>query len=231
MKKSPKNWTFSAWLYIVLYSLFWNGGFDLKKNFKTTALVLLLVIITLSVLDNLKISDSVEELQENKQKLSNQIASLKIELGNSFSTSDELEKENKRLVENLTQLEEEVDSLKSVDYQEFMDAISTVESYKTAETLEEARQFMSIRVGTSTLDRAGTCPCSWLFDIRSFEWIPNTVIKLSEFTIEKEKILLTYNTIEDIERDYQFVMTKEEEGNTNVERWKIEKIKLKEKGN
>jgi len=196
----------------------------LKKDLKTSALVLLIVVIALGVFDNLKISDEVEELQEEKQKLSKQIASLEKELENSSKISDELETANKRLVENLIQLKEEVDSLKSVDYQEFIEAISTVESYKAAETLEEARQFMSKWVGSYRLDQASTCPCGWIFNGGGIEWIRNAVVELSEFTIEKEKILLTYNTIEEIERNYQFVMMKEEG-------WKIEEIKLKVKGN
>jgi len=42
--------------------------------------------------------------------------------------------------------------------------------------------------------------------------------------MEDEKLLLTYNTVEEVEDDYQFVMTKEEG-------WKIKEITLEAKGN
>ncbi|QED50011.1 hypothetical protein FSZ17_05470 [Cytobacillus dafuensis] len=206
----------------------------MKKNFKTYTLALLVVLATIAILDNLRISDLVEEMQEDKDKLADKVASLEKKLGISSNTSDELEKENKRLVESLFQLEEEVDALKStVEYQDFIDATSTIESYMAMETFKETWGFIALKNGTSfsMRDSVGNCPCSFAFYGKSFEWVPNTVLTLKEFRIEKEKILLTYNTVADIKHNYQFVMTKAAGRNDKVERWRIEEIKLKVKGN
>ncbi|KAB2331603.1 hypothetical protein F7731_18425 [Cytobacillus depressus] len=206
----------------------------MKKNFKTHTLVLLLVLATIAILDNLRISDFVEEMQEDKDKLVDKVASLEKKLGISSNTSDELEKENKRLVESLSQLEEEVAALKStVEYQDFIDATSTIESYKAMETFKETWGFIALKNGTSfsTIDSIGNCPCGFTFYGKGFEWVPNTVLTLKEFRIEKEKILLTYNTVTDIKHNYQFVMTKAAGRNDKVGRWRIEEIKLKVKGN
>lgn len=206
----------------------------MRKNYKTYTLLLLLVLATITILDNLKISDFAKGMQENNDKLVDKVTSLEKELGISSNTSDELEKENKLLVENLSQLEEKVDALTStVEYQDFIDATSTIESYKATETFKETWEFISLNIGSgfSAMDNAGNCPCGFIFNRNHIEWVPNAVLTLREFSIEKEKILLTYNTVVDIKHNYQFVMTKSAARNDKVERWRIEEIKLKEKGN
>ncbi|WP_286675849.1 hypothetical protein [Cytobacillus firmus] len=52
--------------------------------------------------------------------------------------------------------------------------------------------------GYFTTDKAGNCPCGFGFNGKGFEWIPNAVLDLKEFRIEKDKVYLTYNTVEDI---------------------------------
>lgn len=59
-----------------------------------------------------------------------------------------------------------------------------------------------------TKDSAGNCLSGISFGSRSIEWILSSVLELKEFRIEKERIFLTYNTVEKIRNDYQFVMTK-----------------------
>ncbi len=203
----------------------------MKRNGKNYAIVILLVIITLGVVDNIRYSNMVEELESEKEKLSNEIVSLEKKLEDSADNAEKVENENNRLVESVAQLEELVDSLKTVDYQEFMEAMGTVEAYKAAEGFEEAREAMSTNVSIYMTESEGPCsPCGWGFGFNRhhMDWKPNTFQELREFTIEREKILLTYNTIDELKHDYQFVVSKGE-GWDSREGWKIQDVKLKAK--
>jgi hypothetical protein len=145
-----------------------------------------------------------------------------------------LKNENKRLVENLTYLEKEVDALKStIEYQDFNDAINTIESYKSTKTLKDTSKFLALNNGTgfTTLDREGNCPCTISFKEGSIEWKPNTVLELMAFRVEKEKILLTYNTVEETQHTYQFIMTMGPGRDDQEEKWRIEGIRLNDKSN
>jgi regulator of replication initiation timing len=215
-----------------------EGGYDLKKNFKTYALVIVLIFTTIAIIDNLRISNVAEDLQKDKDNLVKQVANFEQDLGNSSNNLEELKKENELLTEDIFDFKKEVDALKSpVNYQDFIDAISAVESYKDAESFNRAKEFFAFSKDTgfstafSTIDSAGNCPCGISFRGGGIEWIPNTVLELKEFRIEREKIFLTYKTVESIRRDYQFVMTKTKtigfSNNYKVEKWGIEEIKLK----
>ncbi|MEK3822493.1 hypothetical protein MKY20_25790, partial [Cytobacillus sp. FSL W8-0315] len=114
------------------------------------------------------------------------------------------------------------------EYKEFIAALSTIESYKASQSFQEATKFMAFKDGQGyfTTDKAGNCPCGFGFNGKGFEWIPNAVLDLKEFRIEKDKVYLTYNTVEDIKTNYQFVMTKAIGKYDSVKKWRIEDIKL-----
>jgi regulator of replication initiation timing len=205
-----------------------EGGYDLKKNFKTYALVIVLIFTTIAIIDNLRISDVAEELQKDKDNLVKQVANFEQDLGNSSNNLEELEKENELLTEEISNFKKEVEVLKSpVNYQDFIDAISAVESYKEVESFIKTKEFFALSMYTSfsTTDRVGNCPCGISFRTGGIEWMPNSVLELKEFRIERERIFLTYNTVEIIRHDYQFVMTKTKGYKDEVERWRIEYIK------
>jgi predicted nuclease with TOPRIM domain len=206
----------------------------MMKNIKVYGVGLILVITFLAILDNLNISDSALELKEENDKFVVEVFRLEKESGNSSNQINELKDENKRLAENLTYLEEEVDALKTtIDYQDFNDAINTIESYKSTKEFKDTSKFLTLNnwTGFTTLDREGNCPCIINFKEGSIEWKPNTVLELMEFKVEKEKILLTYNTVEQIQHTYQFVMIKGPSLEGREEKWRIEGIRLNEKSN
>jgi hypothetical protein len=95
-------------------------------------------------------------------------------------------------------------------YQDLNDAISTVNSYKTAKTFDEASTYIAFDAdigGFSTVNE-GNCPCFFNFNERAFEWKPNVIQNLSEFRTEKGKIILIFNSVQNEHTAYQFVMTK-----------------------
>ncbi|MCM3595605.1 hypothetical protein M4D55_07385 [Metabacillus idriensis] len=205
----------------------------MKKNFKTYALLIVLIFTTIAIIDNLRISNVAEELQKDKDNLVKQVANFEQDLGNSSSNLKELKRENELLTDDISNLEKDIEDLKSpVTYQDFLNAISTVESYKDVESFNKTSEFYNFfssskNIGFSPKDSAGNCPCS----VGKIEWMPNSVLELREFRIDKERIFLTYNTVEKIKNDYQFVMIKTKESYDNVERWRIEEINLKGKEN
>ncbi|USK32583.1 hypothetical protein LIT25_18555 [Bacillus sp. F19] len=205
----------------------------MKKNFKTYALLIVLIFTTIAIIDNLRISNVAEELKKDKENLVKQVATFKQDLGNSSNNLEELKQENELLTEDISNLEKDIEGLKSpVTYQDFLNAISTVESYKDVESFNKTSEFYNFfssskNIGFSPKDSAGNCPCS----VGEIEWMPNSVLELREFRIDKERIFLTYNTVEKIKNDYQFVMIKTKESYDNVERWRIEEINLKGKEN
>ena len=94
-------------------SLDWGGlQMNIRKNYIKYILALLLVLATIAILDNLRISDFAEEMQKENNKLVEKVDSLEKELSSRSNETGELKKENERLVENLSQLEEEVNALK-----------------------------------------------------------------------------------------------------------------------
>lgn len=124
-------------------------------------------------------------------------------------------------------MEEEVESLRSaIEYQEFTAAINTIESYKASQSFQEASKFIAFKEGGGhiTMD-TGNCPCEFGFNGKGFEWVPNAVLDLKEFRIEKDKVYITYNTLEEIKNNYQFVMTKSIGRYDSVKKWRIEEIK------
>jgi hypothetical protein len=69
-----------------------EGGYDLKKNFKTYALVIVLIFTTIAIIDNLRISNVAEDLQKDKDNLVKQVANFEQDLGNSSNNLEELKK-------------------------------------------------------------------------------------------------------------------------------------------
>ncbi|MCS0670026.1 hypothetical protein [Cytobacillus firmus] len=94
---------------------------------------------------------------------------------------------------------------------------------------EEENAFIAIKDGSGsyTRDSLGKCHCG--FNGKGFEWIPNSVLDLKEFRIEKDKIRLTYQTVEEVKQDYQFVMSKAPGQYDSEEKWRVEEITLVEK--
>lgn len=201
------------------------------KNWQTSVLLFLLLITALAVFDTQRASKRSEETNIQNQKLVEQISDLEKKLEHSNNISDELEKKNKRLLEDTAKLEDEIKLRESIDFQAFMDAINTIESYKMADTFNEARKYISYKVGISTKDRQGTCPCKWGFESGLTEWNPHIVMNLRTFTAKKEEIILTYST-KDEKHDYQFVLLKEE-GHPfmpqSKEGWKIKNMEFVDK--
>lgn len=189
----------------------------MKRNLIIGAFVLLLLIIIFLIMSESKSKETSSEVQEKNNKLVNTVTNIEKGLTESLNTVEELKEKNIRLEEDIT-------SLKSnTDYKDFKDAINTIESYKKVKTFEDAKQFVSLEKGFFSMDREGNCPCGFLVSDQAFDWIPNVILELNKFTIENGKILLTYHTAKEIDRDYQFILTNEEE------EWKIEDIKLKKK--
>lgn len=197
-----------------------------KRDFILTAFIILAVVTAISVIREQEAIDARVGLREDNNKLVEQVSDFEKEFEKSSNTSKELEEENTRYAEQISSLKEEVEALKSaIVYQDFLDAKDTIEGYKEAETFEAASLFMAGGVGKGMVNREGTCPCLFSFSAtKSIVWKSNAVLGLREFSMEDEKLLLTYNTVEEVEDDYQFVMTKEEG-------WKIKEITLKAKGN
>lgn len=195
----------------------------MKRDLIIGAFVLLLVITIALVMSTSKIKDTSREIQEKNNKLVKTVNNIEKNLKESLNTSEELKEKNIILEEDISNLEEDITSLKfNMDYKDFNDAINTIESYKKVKTFEDAKQFVSWGEGFTSIDQEGNCPCGFIFSGKGFEWRPNVILELNKFTIESGRILLTYHTAKEIDRDYQFILT-------NDEGWKIEDIKLKKK--
>jgi hypothetical protein len=203
-----------------------------KKDFKVSALIILLVITAIALLDNARTADSAAKLEEDKNRLEKKVTSLEKEIERRSRMTDDLKNENDTLAFNLSNLEEEVAaSQSSVRYQDFMEAIDVVETYKAVGEFQEVIELIAVDNFTSIgyLDQDYNCPCSINFKYSSLDWSPGVVMNLSEFSIEKGKILLTYLTVENLESNYQFVLTRDDGFYDMTEKWRIEDIRLIEK--
>jgi hypothetical protein len=193
-------------------------------DFKTSLIILLVVIIIITILDNRKLSDSLKAQKKEKEVLTEKVAEMESEL----KFAEELEGKYKDWEDSLSVLGEELSALKTlVPYQDFMDAKNTVDTYKTINSFEEAAGFLALQNGTglASLDREFNCPCSFSFNGSNVEWFPNVVSELDKFRIDKDEIILTYQTVESLPHDYQFVMIKEfGMDNDNEKRWRIKEI-------
>lgn len=202
------------------------------KNFKTSALIILVVITAIALLDNARTADSAAKLEADKNRLEMKVISLEKEIERQSRMTDDLKYENDTLAENLSNLEDELAAAEStVQYEDFMAAIDVVETYKAAGDFEEVIELIAVDNFTSisTLDKEGNCPCSIFFKYSSLDWSPGVVMNLSEFSIEKGKILLTYLTVENLDSNYQFVLTRSDGFYDMTEKWRIEDIRLIEK--
>ncbi|MFT9597227.1 hypothetical protein [Mesobacillus sp.] len=203
-----------------------------KKDFKVSALIILLVITAIALLDNARTADSAAKLSEDKNRLEKKVTSLEKEIERRSRMTDDLKYENDTLAVNLSNLEEEVAAAQaSVQYQDFLDAISVVEAYKAAEDFKEVTDLIAFGNFTSfsTLDQEDNCPCRITFKYSNLDWSPGVVLNLKEFSINKDKIILTYLTVEDQENNYQFVLTRRDGFYDMTEKWRIEDIRLVEK--
>jgi len=203
-----------------------------KKNFGTSVLIILLVITAIALLDNARTADSAAKLAEDKNRLEKKVTSLEKEIERRSRMTDDLKNENDTLAENLSNLEEEVAaSQSSVRYQDFMEAIDVVETYKAVVDFEEVFELIGVDNFTSFgfFDQDYNCPCNINFKYSNLDWKPGVVMNLSEFSIEKGKILLTYLTVENLESNYQFVLTRSDGFSDMTEKWRIEEIRLIEK--
>ncbi|RFB13527.1 hypothetical protein DZB84_16270 [Bacillus sp. HNG] len=201
------------------------------KNVVLAGFVLLIAITILAVMREQEIKDDYHELQDNNEKLVEQIDTLEKEVESLSRSSNDLETGNKQLTEEIVKLEEAVEALKTpVHYQDFLEAIKLVESYKEAKTFKEASEFIALQNGFGLMaqDSSLTCPCLFAFNSKSVEWIPNAVLELVKVRTEKDKIILTYNTVNDI-GDYEFVLIKGMGRNDPTEKWRIEEIKHESK--
>jgi hypothetical protein len=202
------------------------------KNFKNSALIILVVITVIALLDNARTADSAAKLEANQERLEKKVVSLEKEIEKRSMVEAELKSESDTLAVNLANLEEEMASSQStVRYQDFLDAIDVVETYKAAEDFEEVFELIGVDKFTSFgfFDQDYNCPCNINFKYSNLDWKPRVVMNLSEFSIEKGKILLTYLTIENLESNYQFVLTRGGDFYDMTEKWRIEDIRLIEK--
>ncbi|MGX1193022.1 hypothetical protein [Metabacillus sp. SLBN-84] len=195
-----------------------------KRDYSIIALVIFLAMM---IINNLNMGNEAEILQKEKDNLTEQVAAFKEDEEKKSVALEETLKENERLKNDADDLKKEIDRLKSpVLYQDFLEAVRTVEAYKREDSFNKAKDYFgfSLNGGFSPLDRAGNCPCSIHFGTGSIDWEPNSVLDLKKMGTEGEKILLTYQTGEMIKEDYQFVMTKTEGFNDKTLKWKIEEI-------
>lgn len=204
-----------------------NGGINFMKKLKTFALAFFLLITPILFLEHMKIVTSEEELREDMSNLEKVVASLEKDLENSSNKINELMEENKRIIP----LEDEIASLKtSVKYQDFKDSISTIETYKKTKKFNELSELVAlVKYSSYTTDKEGNCPCGMVFNEKTIEWKPNQVLELSEFRFDTDRIYLTFNTVQSIDHNYQFVMIKSRSMEDAEELWRIEEIKLVEK--
>jgi len=199
----------------------------MRRSYTIYAFVVLLIIAVLAIIDGLNNSNAAENLRKEKNELVEKVAKLKKDYENSANLLDDVKKDKKQLEENLSQIEEEVKAFRSsIEYKEFTAAINTIESYKATQSFEEANDFIALKDGVGSYTTEGNCPCGFFLSEKGFEWIPNVVLDIKEFRIEKDKVYLTYNTVGDVNNNYQFVLTKEVGRNEMVEKWRIEDIKL-----
>lgn len=219
---------------IILLSPFRAGGLAMKwkKDFKVSALVILLVVMAIALLDNARTADFAARLVEDKNRLEKKVASLEEENERQSRMIDDLKYENDTSAVNLSTLEEELASAQSsVQYEDFMEAISVVETYKAAGEFTEVIDLIAFGNFTSFTfrDLEDNCPCSITFKYSNFDWSPGVVLNLKEFSINKDKIILTYLTVEDQEYNYQFVLTRSDGYYDRTEKWGIEEIRFVEK--
>ncbi|WNF23381.1 hypothetical protein [Mesobacillus jeotgali] len=202
------------------------------KNFRTSALIILLVITAFALLDNARTADSAAKLEEDQRRLERKVTSLEEEIERRSKVEADLKIENDTLAVNLSTIEEEVASSQaSVQYEDFMDAMSVVEAYKAVEDFEKIADLIAFQNFTSfgTKDKEGNCPCNINFKYSNLDWSPGVVLNLKEFNINKDKIVLTYLTVEDLENNYQFVISRSEGFYDSTEKWRIADIRLIEK--
>ncbi|WP_246943523.1 coiled-coil domain-containing protein [Bacillus pinisoli] len=200
----------------------------MKKNVKTYSLVVLVTIMFLAIIDSINTSNSAADIQNENERLQHEVNDLQIELEVSSNEVITIRDEQNQLNEDLSTLQEEINSLLSpVVYQDFMDAVGTVESYKKETSFLKVNQYFTLSTLFPTADKEGNCPCYLSFaTYGGIEWQPNAVLDLKEFSVQKERILLTYETAQPISHHYQFVLVestgiKEE----SAPRWRIEEIK------
>ncbi|WP_282032857.1 hypothetical protein [Metabacillus indicus] len=192
------------------------------------AFIAVIIFLAMMIVNNLNMGNEAEKLQQEKDNLTEQVAAFKEDREQNSATLEETLKENERLKSYVDNLEKEMDRLKSpVLYQDFLEAVRTVEDYKEEDSFNKAKDYfaLSLNGGFSTLDRAGNCPCSIFFGTGSIEWKPKSVLDLKELGIEGEKIFLTYQTGDMKKDDYQFVMKKTKRFNDDTLSWRIEEIK------
>jgi hypothetical protein len=202
---------------------------NFRLDFKMSLLILLIVITIITILDNRNLSDSLKAQKKEKEILTEKVDELESEL----KIAEELKGKYKDLEDSLSVLGEELSALKTlVPYQDFLDAKNTIEEYKKMNTFQEATQYIAPQNGTgfTAMDRENNCPCSFSFNGSNVEWLPNVVSELDKFRIEKEKIILTYQTVESLPHDYQFVMIKDlGMDNDDEKRWRIKEIVKEDK--
>ncbi|UCZ51607.1 hypothetical protein LGQ02_12090 [Bacillus shivajii] len=188
----------------------------MKSNYISFGIIILLIILTLFIFrDPGEEAIKLEELQQKNERLIKKNTSLEDELSEADMIIEGLQKENEELLEKKSVLQQDIDAVQRVDYQDFTDAVNTVELLKQTAIHDEAKELFTTEAGVMEYEGE-------LFVLVDREWInwsESPVLELIEFSIEKDKILLTYNTIRDIRHRYGFVMVSEEE-------WKIEEIKL-----
>ncbi|MBT2692758.1 hypothetical protein [Bacillus sp. ISL-55] len=203
-----------------------------KKDFKTSALIILLVITAIALLDNARTADSAARLEEEQERLEKKVTSLEEEIERRSRMTEDLKNENETLAENLSNLEDELAAAKStIQYEDFMDAIDVVETYKAVGEFQDVFKLIGVDNFTSFgyLDQDYNCPCRINFKYTSLDWSPGVVMNLDEFSTEKGKILLTYLTVENLESNYQFVLARSGDFYDKTEKWLIEEIRLVEK--
>ncbi|MGP1908433.1 hypothetical protein ACTSEZ_09675 [Metabacillus sp. JX24] len=194
---------------------------------RTYAIIAVVIFLAMMIINNLNMGNEAEKLQQERDNLTEQVAAFKKDREKNAAALEETSKENERLKSDADDLKKEIERLKTpVLYQNFLEAVRTVEDYKKEDSFSKAKDYfaLSLNGGLSTLDRAGNCPCSIFFKNGNIEWKPKSVLDLKELGIEGEKILLTYQTVEMIKDDYQFVMTKTEGFNDKTLKWRIEEI-------
>jgi hypothetical protein len=203
-----------------------------KINFRTSLLIILLVITVIALLDNARTADSSAKLEEEQKRLEKKVTSLEEEIERRTKMEDDLKNENDTLAVNLSTMEEEVAAAQaSVQYQDFLDAVGVVETYKAAGEFQEVIELIAFGnfTGFSTLDQEDNCPCRINFKYSNLDWSPGVVLNLKEFSINKDKIVLTYLTVENLEDNYQFILIRSDGFYDMTEKWRIADIRLIEK--
>lgn len=173
----------------------------MKKNIVHFAIIAVLVITVLIVFN-----DPDDQLAAKEQEI----------------TFEQLQEGNTQILAEISHLEEELDSVKSINFQDFLHAKDVVESFYASETIGEAKNFLTDHIQFSDNlngdEDRGTLHINGGSGLK--EWLPNTLdqFELKKLGNEMGNISLTYTSNTNKNIPITYIIAEEDEI------WKIDHI-------